>query len=151
MIETLAPILVANFLLPYAKQALGKVAEKVGEQVGQAAGEEAASTIKGVWQRVSDLFRRHPEHEAVLKRFESDPEAKGVKDYLETVLEELLRKEPELARELDALVKAPAPGTDQTIQQVIVDHGGVSVLIDRSTLVDSPVTVGGQAPPPRDR
>jgi hemophore-related protein len=147
MIETLATTLVANFLLPHIKDLMSTVVGKVAEDVGDAAGQQAASALSRVWDRVTELFGRHPERQAALEDFKAAPDDEDAQSALRLALKKLLEAEPEVEADLAQLVDAPVPGTTQTITQVI-GNTGVTVIAQGNTMNKS--TIGGNVygPPP---
>src|SRR5262245_26784256 len=138
MIESLVTALVANFLVPYAKDLLQSMAEKVSEEAGTAAGEEAVSVTRKVWARVKSLFGDHPGDEGVLGNFEQDPDDEITRAYFEKRLREFLEQDPGAAHELAELVNAPAPGANASVSEVI-HNSGVLVQVRDSQLTNSKV------------
>jgi predicted RNase H-like nuclease (RuvC/YqgF family) len=115
-IAALAATVVANYLLPYVKVGVEKIAEVATDKFSSVAAEHVTETTKKLWQKITSVFDS-PDEKKTLERFEKDPERMA--GSLEVILEEKLQQNEELARELEELVDARSPDGAGTGAQIM--------------------------------
>jgi hypothetical protein len=115
--EALAATIVGSFLVPALKAGWDTVSQKVAEAFGQEAGEQTVGLTKRLWGRVKDAFGGEPKEATALELFEEDPETYSTA--VERLLAKRLEQDPDLARELEALVAEPVGGTAMTGAQIM--------------------------------
>src|SRR5262245_34069065 len=149
MLLELAATVVKDYLVPYAAEGLRKLTEVATQRVGAAAAEKAAQLAQKAWDRVKAVFSLNQEDQVILNQFEKYPEP--TKGLMEIKLKEKLEQDPQLVKELQALVDAPTADAQGTGAQIIgatyagiVDLRGANVSGSGFTAIG--VNVGTRPP-----
>ncbi len=119
-VALLAASVVAKFLMPYAKKGAEKLSEEIGKTLGASAATQAVDVAKRIWTRVKSVFSSSKE-QTTLALFTEDPETYGTA--LEKLLVERLRRDPDLAAELQGLVGA-SMGGERTAVEIMAETVG---------------------------
>ena len=123
-VAALAATVVSTVLLPYIKDGAAKFAETITEKTGKGMGEYAADMAGKVWNKVKSAFSS-PGEEVLVEQFEKRPEAAS--ELIKATLEEKLKQDEALAREIDKLVNTKGPDGQSTGAQII-DSSYVSFI-----------------------
>jgi hypothetical protein len=144
-IAILAGTVVGKILLPVFVNGVEKVFEAAKDEVGDQVATETKGLVSTLWSKLRARMTRDDE-KVMLDAFEEQP-ADAAK-LMESTLRKHLENDPELASELDALVRTkPGGGTLDGAQvvartmNVLTVHGGVSGGIVTNQYF-------GQQPPP---
>jgi hypothetical protein len=121
----LATAVVSSFLLPYIKLGAEKLSEEIGKTLGNLSAEYASGMVKRLWERVKAVFSSDDE-KAVLAQFEKRPDA--ARALVESILQEKLGQDNQLAQELMELINAPGPDGKSTGAQIM--QAGIAGIVD---------------------
>jgi hypothetical protein len=129
-IAILAGTVVGKILLPVFVHGAEKVFEAAKDEVGEQAATETKGLVATLWSKLRARLTGNDE-KVMLDAFEKQPE--DAAKLLESTLRKHLETDPELADELEALVRAkPGGGTLDGAEvvartmNVLTVHGGVS-------------------------
>lgn len=117
------------FLAPFLPALLRPVGQAVDALADRAA-EEAMEHAKGLWGRLADKVRGKPAAAEAAEKVADAPDDERWRTALELQLEELLRGDTELAREIEALwASATAAGVTATGERSVAVGGDVSGVV----------------------
>jgi hypothetical protein len=112
----LATTVVTSFLVPWVKMASEEFSKKFAEKTGEAAADKAKGLAGKAWERVKGVFSQ-PAEQATLKSFEATPDA--VKAIVETMLQEKLKADASLVKDLNEIVETKAPDGQNSMAQIM--------------------------------
>ncbi|MCP4345896.1 MAG: hypothetical protein GY795_10270 [Desulfobacterales bacterium] len=124
-IAALATTTVTQFLMPYAKAGLDKIAKSVAELVSPEAAEYAGELTTKVWDTVTGAFSS-PKEQSTLELFQDDPDE--MQGMLTKKLLEKLDQEGGLAQTLSDLINEPGPDGASTGVQIM--NAGIAGVVD---------------------
>jgi hypothetical protein len=131
---------IAAFLAPHLKDLLAPVTESAGRRLDQAASRFATS----IWDRLRGRFAERPAAQEAAEDVAAEPEDEDALAALRRQLRKLLEQDPELARELQAiLAEAHAAGATTITVQAI---GERSIAVNQAT--GSTLSTGDRTSPP---
>lgn len=111
------------FLAPFVPF-LVKGAETLAAEVGQTLGKDALEHAKTLWRRLRPRVEEDPAASAAAAKVAERPQDERARGALELALEDLLRADPELARDVAELWRQVPPGVVAAVGERAVAVGG---------------------------
>jgi hypothetical protein len=113
-VVALAAVVVGRFLVPRLTDGAEQMLSEVTSRAGKAAADAVADVSTKVWDRIRGLFAKDAGGAAVFEEFEQAPEQ--MRPAVEAMLAKRLEENPDVARELEALLREPVPGGGDVVQ-----------------------------------
>lgn len=125
-------VAVGALLVPY----LSRSAERVATQASDAIGDAAWGFARRIWSKLGDRLAERPAAKEAIDDVAAAPDDKGARSALERQLSKVLGADPELAAEIEAVLK------EATAAGVVEVQGDRNVVLKDASVTNSPIVAG---------
>jgi hypothetical protein len=118
-VAKLASVIV-GVLVPYLKMGAEKMAGKIGDEAGQ----KSTILASTVWDKVKAAFSSDAKCKRAIESFEKQPKDEDNRRRMITYLEDKLKEDSQLAKDLDNLLRTSRTSDGKELIQIIADKVG---------------------------